>query len=169
RGYYGLAMIECRIIRDRRDADVKSLGAISALSNEDPQSLQRAIEHFTGELNHLNLAETLLIGAYAGSELVGFCRFVLSPHLKLWWCRGLEVVPEWQRRGVGTALLVTALAHLRAGGAEAVRSDTSSRNHASQATHIRAGFVLIANAGEDFDGKWRDDHCYYQWDAQPAE
>ena len=162
-------MIEYRVIRGRRDADIKSLGAISALSNEAPQSLHSNIEYFADELEHLDLAERLLVGAYAGAEVAGFCRFVLSPELKLWWCRGLEVVPQWQRQGVGTALLVTALEHLRAGGAKMVRSDTSRRNHASQATHVKAGFRLIANAGEDFDGKWRDDRCYYQWDAEPAE
>ncbi len=47
-------MIEYRIIRSRRDADVKSLAAISALSNEDPQSLQANIEYFVDELEHDN-------------------------------------------------------------------------------------------------------------------
>ena len=32
-------MIEYRLIRGRRDADIKALAAISALDNDDPQSL----------------------------------------------------------------------------------------------------------------------------------
>jgi RimJ/RimL family protein N-acetyltransferase len=162
-------MIDYRIIRDRRDADVKSLGAITALSNEDPLSLGSQIEGFAAELERLDPAERLLVGAYVGAELIGFCRFVHSARLETWWCRGLEVVPQWQRRGVGTALLVTALNHLLATGVATVRSDTSIRNHASQATHVKAGFRLTATAGEDFDGRRRDNHCYYQWDAWRAK
>ncbi len=160
------AVIEYRAIRGRRDADVKSLGAISALSNNDPESLQRQIEFFASELDGLDLAQKLLIGAYVGAELIGFCRFVWHPRLDMWWCRGLEVAPQWQRKGVGTSLLVAALRHLAARGAKAVRSDTASGNLASRATHLKAGFRQTADAGEDFDGHWRDNHCYYQWDAK---
>jgi RimJ/RimL family protein N-acetyltransferase len=162
-------MIDYRVIRDRRDADVKSLGAITALSNEDPPSLASQIEGFAAELEGLDPAARLLIGAYIGAELIGFCRFIRSDKPETWWCRGLEVVPQWQRRGVGTALLVAALDQLRAAGVPTVRSDTSIKNSASQATHLKAGFRLTATSGEDFDGRWRDNHCYYRWDAPPAQ
>ncbi len=107
-----------------------------------------------------------------GVELVGFSRFVSSVGFGLWWCRGLEVVPQCQRQGVGTALLVNGLNYLTQTGAKVLRSGTSSQNHASQATHIKAGFRLITDPGKDFfesDEVWRDDRCYYQWDAPVTE
>ena len=55
----------------------------------------------------MDLGRKLLIGAFAANELVGFVRFTLCERLGLWWCRGLVVVVEWQRRGIGAALLKT--------------------------------------------------------------
>jgi len=66
---------------------------------------------------------------------------------------------------VGTTLLVTGLNLLRVRGVAKVRSDTSVTNIASQATHVKAGFRLIAKSENDFDDNWRENHCYYQWNA----
>jgi RimJ/RimL family protein N-acetyltransferase len=76
---------------------------------------------------------------------------------------GLVVVPEWQRRGIGTELLKAAIAILARRGVTEIRSDTSGKNVASQATHVKAGFRLIGTSGEDFDGQRREGHCFYRW------
>jgi RimJ/RimL family protein N-acetyltransferase len=155
--------IHYRIITGRGDADIKSLAAISVLDNKNPETLAEGIDYFRDELEHLDSRERLLIGAFAGMELVGFCRFQVCPRLGLWWCLGLEVVPEWQRRGIGSELLSTAIAELRGRGATDIRSDVSRRNEASCATHTNAGFRLMSTEGEDFDGRRRDGHCFYRW------
>ena len=131
-------MIDYRIITGRGDADIKSLAAISVLDNKSPETLAAGIDYFRDELEHLDGRERLLIGAFAGMELVGFCRFRICPRLGLWWCMGLEVVPEWQRRGIGSELLKAGIAELSRRGVREIRSDTSSGNTASHATHLRA-------------------------------
>jgi RimJ/RimL family protein N-acetyltransferase len=159
--------IDYRIITSRRQADIKSLAAISVLDNGNPETLADAVGHFRRELEELDPRERLLVAAFAGAEIVGFCRFQVSPGLGLWWCRGLVVVPELQRRGIGSSLLRAAIGHLVSLGASDIRSDTSSANTASQRAHLKAGFRLVAMRGEGFDGDRREDHCFYRW--RPAE
>ncbi|HUS91052.1 MAG TPA: GNAT family N-acetyltransferase [Phycisphaerae bacterium] len=159
--------VEYRVIAGRRDADIKAMAALSALDNGNPATLACCVEHFGKELDGLDPAERVLFGAFAGAELLGFCRFQLCPRRGLWWCRGLVVAEDWQRRGIGSTLLTRALAHLAGRGVTDVRSDTAASNTASQAAHRKAGFRLIAAAGEGFDGKHRDGHCFFRW--QPGE
>lgn len=155
--------IEYRIIANRRDADIKALAAICVLDNENPETLAKSIDWFRGELEQMDPVHTLLIGAFAGQELAGFVRFTLCERLGLWWCRGLEVAVQWQRRGIGSTLLMTALHQLADRGEHDIRSDTSARNIASQATHLRAGFLLASTAGLDFDGERCENRRFYQW------
>ena len=161
--------IHYRIIAGRGDADIKSLAAISVLDNAWPERLAEDIDYFRNELTSLDPEKLLLIGAFAGAELVGFCRFVVCPRLNAWWCMGLVVVPEWQRRGIGTELLKAAIAILARRGVTDVRSDTSAKNLPSQATHVKAGFRLIGTSGEDFEGQRREEHCFYRWQSRTAE
>jgi RimJ/RimL family protein N-acetyltransferase len=154
--------IDYRTVAGRRDADVKSLAALSVLDNGNPETLADAVEHFRGELTGLDPAERLLVAAFAGAEIVGFCRFQLCKRLALWWCRGLVVATEWQRRGIGASLLRAAIERLACQGVRDVRSDTASTNAASRAAHLKAGFRLVAMQGEDFCGRRREDHCFYQ-------
>jgi RimJ/RimL family protein N-acetyltransferase len=159
--------VEIRLLLTRRDADPKSLAAITVLSNQNPERLPETIDYFRRELGELDPERHFLVAAYAGAELVGFSRFVSCPGTGMWWCRGLEVIPEWQRRGIGTRLLKTGLKHLVSLGVKEVRSATSPGNRASEATHAKAGFRLFAREGEDFDGQWRDNRLFFQW--TPAE
>ncbi len=160
-----MSPIEYRVITGRRDADVKSLAAITVLDNNEPEKLAESVDFFRDELEHLDPGQRLLIGAFAGMELAGFCRFQMCPRLAVWWCRGLEVVPEWQGQGIGSELLMAGIAEFAKRGATDIRSDTWGRNLPSQATHVKAGFRLMGTSGEDFDGRWRDDQCFYQWES----
>jgi GNAT superfamily N-acetyltransferase len=155
--------IDYRIIAGRYDADIKALAAISVLDNGNPETLAEGIDYFRGELEQMDLGRRLLIGAFAGNELTGFVRFTLCERLGLWWCRGLVVAVEWQRRGIGATLLKTALQRLADRGERDIRSDTGENNMASQATHLRAGFVLASTDGLDFDGRRLENHPFYQW------
>jgi RimJ/RimL family protein N-acetyltransferase len=155
--------VDYRIIMERRQADIKSLAAISVLDNDNPETLAAVIEYFRTELEGLDPKERLLVAAFAGAELVGFCRFQVCPRLGLWWCRGLQVVSEWQRRGIGSSLLRAAISHLASSGETDIRSDASTTNTASKATQKTAGFRPVSTQGEDFDGTWREDHVFLQW------
>jgi GNAT superfamily N-acetyltransferase len=155
--------IDYRIIASRRDADIKALAAISVLDNRNPETLAEGIDYFRNELEKMDAAKMLLIGAFAGNELAGFTRLVLCQRLGLWWCRGLVVAVEWQRRGIGATLLKTAIQQLADRGEQDIRSDTLASNVASQATHLRAGFSLASTNDLDFDGRPLENHRFYRW------
>jgi RimJ/RimL family protein N-acetyltransferase len=161
-----LPPIDYRVVLSRNEVDIKSLAAISSLSNDAPQRLRESIDFFRQELRSLDPQRSFLVAAHAGSELVGFSRFALSPRLGTWWCRGLEVVPEWQRRGIGTRLLRFGLDHLAGRGVTEVRSSTSPGNLPSRLTHLKAGFRLLATSGMVFDVS-RENHCIFGWNAPP--
>ena len=78
--------ITYRTVANRRDADIKALAAISVLDNGWPERLAEDIGYFRNELTTLDPAKLLLVGAFAGAELVGFCRFCLCERVDAWWC-----------------------------------------------------------------------------------
>ncbi len=152
--------IDYRLITRRDQADIKALAAISVLDNAKPEALAESVDYFRDELTHLDPRTGFLVAAFAGMELVGFARFVWSERQRQWWCRGLVVVPEWQRRGIGSQLLRTGLAELAQRGVLDVWSDTGIDNKSSQAAHLKAGFMIVAAEGDDADGNYRTNRCF---------
>ncbi|MDB5540485.1 MAG: hypothetical protein JWQ89_2212 [Devosia sp.] len=76
--------------------------------------------------------------ASAGDEITGFCVCWTSSFVK-----DLVVAPDWQGRGVGTALLATAMAALEARGAVEVRLKVQAGNAGASRLYERMGFVAV--------------------------
>jgi GNAT superfamily N-acetyltransferase len=55
----------------------------------------------------------IYLGAFAGSQLVGTASLYPEAGIRL---RGMAVEPDWQRRGIGAALIRAAQARARAAG-----------------------------------------------------
>ena len=75
--------------------------------------------------------------AKAEDEVVGFCLCWTSSFVK-----DLVVAPEQQGRGIGEALLLTALAALQARGATEVRLKVVTGNAGARRLYARNGFAI---------------------------
>lgn len=75
--------------------------------------------------------------AKAEGEVVGFCLCWTSSFVK-----DLVVAPEQQGRGIGEALLLTALAALQARGAAEVRLKVVTGNAGARRLYARLGFAV---------------------------
>lgn len=73
--------------------------------------------------------------AKADGEVIGFCLCWTSSFVK-----DLVVAPEWQGRGLGAALLATAMVALRTRGAGEVRLKVVTANSGAQRLYERLGF-----------------------------
>lgn len=80
----------------------------------------------------------LMFVATADGEVVGFCHCWTSDFIK-----DLVVAPEWEGRGLGTALLTLALAAFKARGADAVSLKTDLDNIRAQSLYRRLGFEIV--------------------------
>jgi len=74
--------------------------------------------------------------AKAGDAIVGFCLCWTSSFVK-----DLVVAPEWQGRGLGAALLATAMTALRERGASLVQLKVVTVNAGARRLYERLGFV----------------------------
>ncbi|WP_156342771.1 GNAT family N-acetyltransferase [Devosia sp. A16] len=76
--------------------------------------------------------------AKAEGEVIGFCLCWTSSFVK-----DLVVAPEWQGRGLGAALLATAMAALRERGAGEVRLKVVTGNGGARRLYARMGFEEV--------------------------
>lgn len=74
--------------------------------------------------------------ARTGDTIVGFCVCWTSSFVK-----DLVIAPEWQGRGLGTALLATAMLALRKQGAGEVRLKVVTANAGARRLYERMGFI----------------------------
>ena len=79
---------------------------------------------------------SLCFVAKAEGEVIGFCLCWTSSFVK-----DLVVAPEWQGRGLGAALLATAMTALRERGATVVQLKVVTVNAGARRLYERMGFV----------------------------
>ena len=79
---------------------------------------------------------SLCFVAKAEGEMIGFCLCWTSSFVK-----DLVVAPEWQGRGLGAALLATAMTALRERGATVVQLKVVTVNAGARRLYERMGFV----------------------------
>jgi aminoglycoside 6'-N-acetyltransferase I len=79
--------------------------------------------------------------------LCGFVEVGIRPYadgcetMNVGYLEGWYVDPDWRSRGVGRALVAAAEAWARGQGCREMASDTELDNTASQAAHLRLGYV----------------------------
>lgn len=84
----------------------------------------------------------LMFVATANNAVVGFCHCWSVPFVK-----DLVVAPEFQRRGLGGALLTQALEAFAERGALSVDLKTDIENVKAQSLYRRLGFAIIERVG----------------------
>jgi ribosomal protein S18 acetylase RimI-like enzyme len=95
----------------------------------------RALDWWNSTVNDAEFDRTLTWVAKDRGDVVGYCLCWSSSFLK-----DLVVAPLWRNRGIGSALLSTAIAALRARGGEEVTLKVKIYNGAAQRLYRQFGF-----------------------------
>jgi ribosomal protein S18 acetylase RimI-like enzyme len=142
-------------IRRAEARDIPALGEFARFSyarafghSFDPEDLSRHLTHNLSNeyFARANVEDVILI-AERGSRLIGFVQFgtALAPigsrgDQEL---RRIYVHPDFQGKGLGTALMDAALAHPVLRAAKNVYLDVWERNAAARALYERYGFAVV--------------------------
>lgn len=97
---------------------------------------ERALDWWGGMVTDSEYDRNLAFVAKAGEEVIGFCLCWTSSFIK-----DLVVDVRWRNRGVGSALLSTAITALRARGAEEVALKVDIYNGTAQRLYRQFGFA----------------------------
>jgi ribosomal protein S18 acetylase RimI-like enzyme len=98
-----------------------------------------AFQPFTTEAMSQVVEDGELWIAYHDSRVVAFCHLELEPQLV--WLESLAVLPDYQRKGLGTALASLALKAAGAGAYRPAALNVSSKNPGAMALYSRIGFI----------------------------
>jgi GNAT superfamily N-acetyltransferase len=114
----------------------------------EPEKIQRAAQvnirnFFAGQRGHPHLASHVAVDcpAEAAEEQVVGAALIIDDDREPPLLDMLFIVPGWQRQGLATALVSTALNALHSAGAVTLESRYMLGNAESQAWHQRLGFV----------------------------
>jgi ribosomal protein S18 acetylase RimI-like enzyme len=112
----------------------------------EPGAVPPSIDlHETGDKH----GQYFLLRARAGEREVGECHYIRLAHVLgpiaartgyIWW---LHIEPDSRRRGIGRALMVKALDHLRRLGCDACWLTTRADNWAAQPLYLALGFEVL--------------------------
>jgi RimJ/RimL family protein N-acetyltransferase len=145
-----------RTITSANADQLKALAEISMLGNgyslSDKACWDETYRWFGREFGEFNPETKVFLVALRDQKIIGFARFQRQAETGTWWVQGLEVRAEEQGHGVGTAMLSRGLTMLRQRGASIVVSYTSKKNARSLAAHRKAGFAIITDDFNRFDG-----------------
>lgn len=97
---------------------------------------ERALDWWGGIVTDSEYDRNLAFVARAGDDVIGFCLCWTSSFIK-----DLVVDVRWRNRGVGSALLSTAITALRARGAEEVALKVDIYNGTAQRLYRQFGFA----------------------------
>jgi ribosomal protein S18 acetylase RimI-like enzyme len=107
-----------------------------AYSNGSGQVTANVLDWWEGLVTDSEFDRNLAFVARGGDEIVGFCLCWTSSFVK-----DLVVEPRWRNRGIGSALLSTAIDALRKRSADEVALKVNIYNGAAQRLYRQFGFV----------------------------
>jgi len=79
-----------------------------------------------------------------GDKSVGYITTRIDPETKIGWIPNIAVLPEYQGRGIGKALMERALNYLREQGMEMAKIETLEQNEIAKRFYPKIGFVEVA-------------------------
>ncbi|RKY60341.1 MAG: hypothetical protein DRP95_04320 [Candidatus Latescibacterota bacterium] len=82
--------------------------------------------------------------AEEGGRPVGYITTRVDPETKIGWIPNIAVLPEYQGRGIGKALMRRALDYPREHGMEMAKIETLEQNEVGKNFYPRVGFVEVA-------------------------
>lgn len=127
------------------------------LASEEPTRYDDLLQFWIAWFHNDIPGQKITVIAEAEDErTVGVVRFWRSPFCEQkWLVEGLEVHPDWRRRGIGEQLLLTGISHLARQSASAVWSHIRHDNAPSIRLHQRVGFRLVSHGYVNSWGDYR--------------
>lgn len=152
-----LASVRIQSIVSAEESILRSLVEISMKGNnfslEDEEKYRETWNHFAKEFASFDANSEVFLVVEDQDRIVGFVRLCRKPGIpRQWWLLGLEVREEYRRRGIGTKLIEAALGEVRAHEGTSVLSVVHKANIASLIAHHKAGFQILTDRFERFDG-----------------
>jgi ribosomal protein S18 acetylase RimI-like enzyme len=143
-------------LTDSQDV-LEQIVKVNGLIWGQPSDVAEKVTQLRAQLTESIPVQRCLMVANLGCEVVGFAQAArIAGPSRQWMFSRLMTHPNYQRCGVATKLCEACVAHAKANGASALRSETHLDNGASISFHAAFGFV---NEGEftrpDGDRKMR--------------
>lgn len=136
---------------------VDKLAAV--LSNEDPTMMKASRKFWSDWFSDKIVGEKITIATEHKSHnmFVGVVRFWKTPYCNnKWLIEGLEVVPVFRRKGIGSSMLVCGLENARNLGIEKVSANIARNNIPSINIFEKLGFVKISSGSINSLGEYRE-------------
>jgi ribosomal protein S18 acetylase RimI-like enzyme len=78
-------------------------------------------------------------------KVVGFISTRVDRDTRFGWIPNFAVLPVWQKKGIGTRLMATAMEYLKGQGMEYVRIEALEQNSIATRIYPKMGFAPVAN------------------------
>lgn len=157
-----MELISCSIWTDPGKAGMEQLALL--LSSEDADRYRELLEFWISWFNEGIPGEKVTVVATTRhGQIVGVVRLWCSPYCDhRWLVEGIEVDPNYRRRGIEKQLLLTGTDHLKGRGITSVYSHIHSVNLPSIRLHEMVGFCQVSEGYLNSWGEWRDNGLEYR-------
>ncbi|MEK6396887.1 MAG: ribosomal protein S18-alanine N-acetyltransferase [Terriglobus sp.] len=127
-----------------RDAVMADVARVQAIAAANPTAPQWTLDQFAEILEpHESAVTRVLLVGVCGDDLVGFV--VVSALTAVYpveaELESIAVAPEWQRKGLGRALLEAGVAWAKSVGAADLRLEVRTGNVAARQLYEQNGFI----------------------------
>ena len=135
----------------RREVTVRVLdepaplaAALADVHNRAYEGMPSFVRLSAAEMGALFAEDALVLVAEQKGTTVGYCHFEVGRNES--WIESIAVDPPRQRRGIGAALMIEALAEAARRAGPCVRLSVSDRNAAAYVLYRHLGFAVVAKS-----------------------
>ena len=157
--------IQIRLATTEHIAEISALAAVIWRAHYPGIISPAQIEHMLAKMYGLEVIQRELESGLAwfraldDGVLCGFASVGVASTAAEFKLHKLYVHPDWQRRGIGGALLEAVESSVRAQGATTLILNVNKRNDAAIATYLKRGFTNRESVVADIGGGFvMDDH-----------
>ncbi|MCB0319729.1 MAG: GNAT family N-acetyltransferase [Bdellovibrionales bacterium] len=142
--------------KDNLGAQVRKaeLGDLHSISEVNLKAFGNSSHPYSLRQNFDLFHETYFV-AVIDNKVIGFCLAAIKPRTPESWILNIGIVPELQRKGIGTLLLRRAFKELQERGATTVSLTVDPKKASTQALYARLGFEVV---GEETTYYGKDKH-----------